>query len=312
MTITFDLWKIMLAKDNKLAYMLLIFGTPITIVMDIFYSIYLVETNYKNTLWISGQRSYLYHAFAQTFAPLGDISKNLVDTFKPFKYRISTELQRILQQPIIGFANVVSGIYRLISAPVIGLATTVYLLASLIFKPTNYQQIFSNIASTLKNTIYRTINGPARIIAGLAQIALTPFNWTLKPFIRGMITIESPLAKIENNAGIQQRLATVSLTTDREHRISTYYDISRKINKCKAQGQETAYKHQKEEQLFANIRIAEPNKQDPQSATKEEIEYYNLIKNPSKFFADRTIQKINTHKAKSEAPHPKARNGKLH
>jgi hypothetical protein len=316
MTLTFELWAIMLKKGHKLAFILLILGTPITLVMDIFYSIYLIETNIKDDRWKREQRSYLNHSLLKTFSPFGDISKNLADTFKPFKYNIATELQRILQQPYYGFANVVSGIYRLITAPMVGIAATAYHLLLLIVIPYDYNYIFRDLASTLENSLYRALNGSARIIAGLAQLALTPFNWTLKPFIRGMITIESPITLIENNAGIKERLATVNLSsTDRDHRTSTFKDINRKFHKCRALGQETAIKPHKEDEYYSTImRIAPASlcydvytTTQPNPSTAE-INYYHLINNPTKFFEDRKQQKFKASEEKQEST-PRPNNG---
>jgi hypothetical protein len=260
--------------------------TPVTLVIDLTYTTYRlikniilttyqVETEASTSDWKKSQRNALVNALAETFAPLAVLSKNIFETFRPYKYNAITELKRILQQPVIGLANVFSGLYRAITAPVIGTIHATALLLSLLGRPSQLKQVISKLNTVIPHMISRTINGVGRIITGAALIALTPFSWLVKPFIRTAITLVSETQLIENNDGIQARLEAVKTMTNKQARITTYNDIHRKLIKCMTREQSTKLDKNGEQELFEKV-SAELNNNDPQVSVNE-TQYNNLI-----------------------------------
>jgi hypothetical protein len=289
-------WKLMIDALNNggwPAMYIIIIGTPITLsidfIIDIIQFTYQAEAVEKDLTWKRGQHSYLYNAFAETFAPLSRIGKNIHDTFKPYKYSAATEFQRIVRQPAEGIANLFSGLYRIITAPLYGIVMTTLLILSLIGKPSHFKNIFKKLSVVIPSTISRTLNGASRIVAGLAQIALTPFTWFVKPLIRLGITLISPIQKIEDNTGLQNRLDSVNTDSTTEQKLLTYASIHNKFKKSLALGQLTAIDQSGEEDLFNKLYgelnqhfVAAPSTVNA-STMPTETQYTNLMKHTTIF-----------------------------
>jgi hypothetical protein len=285
--------------------------TPFTLIPDLIYATYRlikniiltthqIETEATISAWKKSQRAAWINAVAETFAPLAGLSKNIFETFRPYKYNASTEFMRILQQPVVGLANVLSGLYRAISAPLIGTIHTAALLLSLLGRPSHYKQVFSKLSHVIPNMITRTINGTGRIIAGVAQLALTPFSWFVKPIIRTAITLVSDTQLMENNDGIKARLEAVKTMTDKHDRISTYTDIHRKLIKCMTRAQSTKLDKTGEQDLFNNVSDELYN--NDQSISDNETSYNNFLTHGTIFIRSNNNLIVPNQKSAEAAP----------
>jgi hypothetical protein len=202
------------------------------------------KVSWKTAFYAEWAKS-LVHAIQ----PVKDFAKNLLDTFKPYKYSPGYEALRILEQPLEGFALICSGIWRTLTTPVVGIVKMSLAAISMIGAPHTAVNKKKYIGEVFSHTASHTVNGIFRIVTGALQLALTPFSLLVKPLLRMGITLITDVndkPKIETNPGMQERIRHLHESVRVENNVlqernlaGTCADIHRKFLKCQERGEAT-------------------------------------------------------------------------
>lgn len=173
---------------------------------------------------------------------LRKIVKLFVDFFKP--YKSLHHFKQDLRQPLTASSNLGSGFLKFCSG------------------------IYNRNGR-------RVLDGSFTFIRGLFELATWPLAWTLKPLLRGFITLVRGRPKVEENDGIQVvaeggvkglvglsshggTTADLLLTPSKLFELrARVHDIHRKVDKCILRGQLLTEQGLKERPLFNEIQRAD-------------------------------------------------------
>lgn len=171
---------------------------------------YLVKENFRFTHWIDrviyqGEASrkrwnphpHDFQQFTGAFQPLADMLKDLVTTFRPYKFE--DDRFREFTQVFRGIGMLARGAANWVAAPL--------LFIGYIFRDIFYSNSWKNFKeNTIQNTL-RTftwlIDGTNSFIRGATQVATAPISMSARLIFRCIITPFFDYPPIEKNPGIK-------------------------------------------------------------------------------------------------------------
>lgn len=244
-----------------------------------------------------------WHQLIGALQPVADIWKDLIDTFKPYKYMafanrskegsaspIDRDYQfgRGIMQPFLGIGNILEGALSIIGAPLLFAGKLLLTMGSTMWNPKNFTKNCQSIAKNFLLTGSWILEGVLRIVRGSIQVLFTVA--IIKPLIRAVISSYDP--KIEQNNGIQYRVkiakqlseanpANKAIKIEQKNKalFDTCHDIHRKFKKCQKRGQATAIEQATEALRYQNILVNRTNKDTLQSAASSYLSLF--AKEPS-------------------------------
>ncbi len=194
-----------------------------------------------------------------TFVPfehtLKKITKLFSDYFTPYKSFF--HFKHDIQQPLFGIGHLYIGVLK----------------------------IFLSI--TKQDGLF-FLDGLLTLIRGALEIGLTPLSWTLKPLIRAIITVFSPLKTIETNVGVQrtakQGLDYLANENLKEY-VSEYeefppidlYNLRAVANDLHRKYEKACYRHQKTHISAENEYRLFSNTQDKKTSQQDLENYFSLF-----------------------------------
>lgn len=161
---------------------------------------------------------------------LRKMGKLFIDFFKPYKgtYQLANDFK----QPLVGTVNITSGLVKIVTG---------------IVKPSRFA------------------DGLFTLARGLLELALWPLAWTLKPLLRGLITlIDNKPHLIEKNHGMEKLAARGEELLQEEIEetfsfvkakllLGICHDLHRKFDKANQRHQKTGLHSEKEEEIYATL-----------------------------------------------------------
>jgi hypothetical protein len=172
----------------------------------------MIKLNYHRELWSTGsgirkfltpEEYYQLHGWnapsypmvmlLSPFQPFLAMSKDMIDTFKPYKGYYQSNRDFLL--PVRGLANIVGSILVLAIMLVTFAGTLLAFMVKACFLniDTNHLKYLGIVTGATAETI-------SRILKGITQVAFTPLCWFIKMPLRGLITAITGVPKIEENS----------------------------------------------------------------------------------------------------------------
>lgn len=174
--------------------------------------------------------------------PLHAIKKDIADTLKP--YKSAYHLRRDFLQPVYGIGNLLRAFIEIVSLVFVSIFVVLASLYKVAIKhpahllqdkpkksfltpdkrslSANFFDVFAKSANAIFSssvflfTIWANaiINIPLVALRGFAQILFTPATWFIKIPLRGIITACNGMPVIEENSGLQRKLASLKAALD--------------------------------------------------------------------------------------------------
>ncbi|MBA2655689.1 MAG: hypothetical protein H0U70_01745 [Tatlockia sp.] len=145
--------------------------------------------------------------------PLLAMTKDLVDTFKPYKSNFY--IWRDLLQPLRGLSNVIKGLLNLALAPLL-LAVDTLRTIYFSIKDRSLANFPQNMLKTFARALGGVVDGLANITRGLIQIGTTPLNWFLRMPIRGTITAKKGMPILKQQ--LSDKAEKLEQLVNKEHK----------------------------------------------------------------------------------------------